>query len=80
VYWKPIYYGLEGLVAELWLVNAMHVKRVPGRKTDVSDAEWLARCATGATYTTPRPATSSRAPRGRTPSSIASTAAPATSS
>jgi transposase len=42
VYWKPIYYGLEGLVAELWLVNAMHVKRVPGRKTDVSDAEWLA--------------------------------------
>jgi transposase len=42
VYWKPIYYGLEGLVPELWLVNAMHVKRVPGRKTDVSDAEWLA--------------------------------------
>ena len=42
VYWKPIYYGLEGRVPELWLVNAMHVKRVPGRKTDVSDAEWLA--------------------------------------
>lgn len=42
VYWKPIYYGLEGAVAELWLVNATHVKRVPGRKTDVSDAEWLA--------------------------------------
>jgi transposase len=42
VYWKPIYYGLEGRVAELWLVNATHVKRVPGRKTDVSDAEWLA--------------------------------------
>lgn len=42
VYWKPIYYGLEGHVPELWLVNAMHVKRVPGRKTDVSDAEWLA--------------------------------------
>jgi transposase len=42
VYWKPIYYGLEGSVAEVWLVNATHVKRVPGRKTDVSDAEWLA--------------------------------------
>jgi transposase len=39
VYWKPVYYGLEGHVDELWLVNAAHVKRVPGRKTDVSDAE-----------------------------------------
>jgi Transposase len=39
---SPIYYGLEGRVAELWLVNHTHVKRVPGRKTDVSDAEWLA--------------------------------------
>lgn len=42
VYWKPVYYGLEGSGAELWLVNAAHVKRVPGRKTDLSDAEWLA--------------------------------------
>jgi transposase len=42
VYWKPVFYGLEGLVEELWLVNAAHVKRVPGRKTDLSDAEWLA--------------------------------------
>jgi transposase len=42
VYWKSIYYALEGRVDELQLVNAMHVKRVPGRKTDVSDAEWLA--------------------------------------
>ena len=42
VYWKPVYYGLEGIVGELWLVNAVHVRRVPGRKTDVSDAEWLA--------------------------------------
>ena len=42
VYWKPVYYGLEGLVPELWLVNANHVKRVPGRKSDLSDAEWLA--------------------------------------
>lgn len=42
VYWKPVYYGLEGLFAELWLVNAYHVKNVPGRKTDMADAEWLA--------------------------------------
>lgn len=42
VYWKPVYYGLEGLFPELWLVNAHHVKNVPGRKTDMADAEWLA--------------------------------------
>ncbi len=42
VYWKPVYYPLEDLFTELWLVNASHVKNVPGRKTDVSDAEWLA--------------------------------------
>ncbi len=41
VYWKPTYYALEGLVPELWLCNAQHVKNVPGRKTDLSDAEWL---------------------------------------
>jgi transposase len=42
VYWRPVYYGLEDRFAELWLVNAHHVKNVPGRKTDMSDAEWLA--------------------------------------
>ena len=42
VYWKCIYYGLEGLFPQLWLVNAHHVKNVPGRKTDMADAEWLA--------------------------------------
>jgi transposase len=42
VYWKPVYYTLEGLFAELWLCNAQHVKNVPGRKSDLSDAEWLA--------------------------------------
>ncbi|MQA92950.1 MAG: IS110 family transposase, partial [Gemmatimonas sp.] len=42
VYWRPIYYGLEDRFGELWLVNAHHVKNVPGRKTDMSDAEWLA--------------------------------------
>jgi len=42
VYWKVVYYALEGLFDELWLCNAQHVKNVPGRKTDLSDAEWLA--------------------------------------
>jgi len=42
VYWKPVYYSLEGHFDELWLCNAQHVKNVPGRKTDLNDAEWLA--------------------------------------
>jgi transposase len=42
VYWKAPYYSLEGLFEELWLCNAQHVKNVPGRKSDLSDAEWLA--------------------------------------
>ena len=42
VYWKPVYYALEALFDELWLCNAQHVKNVPGRKTDLTDAEWLA--------------------------------------
>jgi transposase len=41
VYWKGIWNLLEGQV-ELLLVNAHHVKQVPGRKTDVKDCEWLA--------------------------------------
>ena len=42
-YWKPIWYVLEEAdELELRLVNARHVKQVPGRKTDVKDAEWLA--------------------------------------
>lgn len=40
-YWKPVYNLLEGEF-EVILVNASHVKQVPGRKTDVKDAEWLA--------------------------------------
>lgn len=40
-YWKPIYNILEGHF-NVMLVNAHHVKQVPGRKTDVRDAEWLA--------------------------------------
>ncbi|MCC6494662.1 MAG: IS110 family transposase, partial [Propionibacteriaceae bacterium] len=41
-YWKPVWYVLEERHFELMLVNARHVKIVPGRKTDVGDAEWLA--------------------------------------
>ncbi len=41
VYWKPIWNVLEGEM-ELLLVNAQHIKAVPGRKTDVKDAEWIA--------------------------------------
>jgi len=41
VYWKPIYNLLEGHF-EILVVNAQHIKAVPGRKTDVRDAEWIA--------------------------------------
>ncbi len=40
-YWKPIFNILEGNF-EVWLVNAHHIKAVPGHKTDVKDAEWIA--------------------------------------
>jgi len=43
VYWKPVYQLLEEEEGRtLLLVNPEHLKRVPGRKTDVKDAEWLA--------------------------------------
>ncbi len=41
VYWRPIFHVLEGHV-EVMVVNAGHIKAVPGRKTDVLDAEWIA--------------------------------------
>jgi transposase len=41
VYWKPIFNLLEGRF-EVIVVNARHLKQVPGRKTDVKDAEWIA--------------------------------------
>lgn len=41
VYWKPIWNLFEG-VFELLLVNAEHIKAVPGRKTDVKDSQWIA--------------------------------------
>ena len=41
VYWMPVYRRLEGFF-ELVVANAQHIKAVPGRKTDVQDAEWIA--------------------------------------
>lgn len=40
VYWKPIFYALEDDFT-CWLLNAQHIKHVPGRKTDVADAAWI---------------------------------------
>ena len=45
VYWKPVWHILSDEAFELILVNAAHVKNVPGRKTDVNDAMWLAELA-----------------------------------
>jgi transposase len=43
VYWKPVFYVLEDAFTCL-LVNAAHIKQVPGRKTDVKDCAWIAQC------------------------------------
>ena len=45
VYWKPIYQTLETeskYMERIWVVNARHMRNLPGRKTDVKDAEWIA--------------------------------------
>jgi transposase len=45
VYWRPIYQILETesiYLEKIWVVNAYHMRNVPGRKTDVKDAEWIA--------------------------------------
>jgi transposase len=58
VFWKPIWAILEDEF-ELLLVNARHVKQVPGRKTDVKDAEWLCQLAEAgllkASFVPPKP-------------------------
>src|SRR5438445_10379180 len=41
VYWKPVWHVLEGHF-ELVLANAMHIRNIPGRKSDVNDATWIA--------------------------------------
>ncbi len=45
IYWKSPYAALEKVGVAAWVVNARHVKKVPGRKTDVADAQWLATLA-----------------------------------
>lgn len=45
IYWKSPYAALEAVGITAWVVNARHVKTVPGRKTDVADAQWLATLA-----------------------------------
>ena len=42
IYWKSPYAALERVGIAAWVVNARHVKNVPGRKTDLADAQWLA--------------------------------------
>ena len=42
VYWKPVFYLLEERFPQVWLLNATHLKNVPGRKTDVADSAWIA--------------------------------------
>jgi transposase len=42
VYWKPVYYVLEGYF-EILVVNARHIKNVPGHKTDKADSQWIAK-------------------------------------
>ncbi len=63
VFWKPVWAILEDEF-ELLLVNARHVKQVPGRKTDVKDAEWLCRLAEAgllrASFVPPKPIRSLR--------------------
>jgi transposase len=63
VFWKPIWAILEDEF-ELLLVNARHVKQVPGRKTDVKDAEWLCQLAEAgllkASFVPPKPIRSLR--------------------
>ncbi|HEY4789404.1 MAG TPA: IS110 family transposase [Bacteroidales bacterium] len=41
VFWKPVFHVLEDKQWEILLVNARHIKKVPGRKTDVQDCEWI---------------------------------------
>jgi transposase len=45
VYWKPVFEALElcsAYIEHLWVVNANHMRNLPGRKSDVADAEWIA--------------------------------------
>ncbi len=41
VYWKPVYHILEPSGMKVWIVNAQHIKSVPGHKTDRKDSKWI---------------------------------------
>ena len=41
IYWKPIHNVFEGHIPNVWVVNARHMRNVPGRKTDKKDSEWI---------------------------------------
>lgn len=43
IYWKPVHWVLEDQIGRVWVINARHMRNVPGRKTDVADAVWGAR-------------------------------------
>ena len=53
MYWTPVWAILEDRFGRI-LVNARHVKQVPGRRTDVTDAQWLCRLATCAIRNAPK--------------------------
>ncbi len=59
VYWKPVHWILEEAVAQVWVINARHMRNVPGRKTDVADAQWGAQLIehglVRASFVPPRP-------------------------
>ncbi len=40
VYWKPVHWVIEEAIERVWVINARHMRNVPGRKTDVADAQW----------------------------------------
>jgi transposase len=42
IYWKSVFASLSAAGILIWVVNAHHIKHIPGRKTDVADSEWLA--------------------------------------
>ena len=44
IYWMPVWRVLERYVVELKLVNPYFIKQLPGKKSDVKDAEWIATC------------------------------------
>ena len=75
VYWKPVWHVLEGAFT-IVLANAMHIRNVPGRKSDTNDATWIRPClpprtscsATASSITTSARSTLPNATKNRSPS------------